>query len=357
MKILIVNIKIGLLIGFMLLLPAITARAQDEVKGGIISEDFAAKRPAQSRAPVTSVPNGKRAKPASGPASAGTKSKTKLNNPAKPTSGSATPGTKQKSKARYRVLRPRKKAPSSAASGSRVQKQEPAVLGITVWRLRADGKGDPSKDLIEEGSQVSSRLDAQKTERLATGTRLAPGEKIRLGIESISHSGFLYIVNREVYDGGTKGQARLIYPTLRTKNSGSFVQPGNLIFIPPAPRFFTVTPKKVSGRNTLGEEVIFVISPRELIDPDLLSEKALVMTDDQVLEWEQKWEKDFAVLDQIGGAGRSMTAAEHKAGQETGKDLVENYLTQDDELPQTLYRVLIDKGEPVLVKVLLEYRR
>lgn len=166
---------------------------------------------------------------------------------------------------------------------------EQSVIGLTVWRSRPTVKGDQTKELIEEEAADGSRQSVERTwERLAADTPLVPGEKLRLGIESVSHEGYLYIVNREKYADGTFGQANLIFPSLRTKNGENFVRPGNLTFIPPPPRFLRVEPKNSSGKKMLGEEVIFIISPVEIIDRSLFDVKPLQLTAEQVSGWENK---------------------------------------------------------------------
>ena len=50
----------------------------------------------------------------------------------------------------------------------------------------------------------------------------------------------------------------------------------------------------------------------------------------------------------VGGAGRTYTRAEKEAGAEG------RLLTQDDELPQTLFRVVAKPGSPLLVAVPLQ---
>lgn len=53
-----------------------------------------------------------------------------------------------------------------------------------------------------------------------------------------------------------------------------------------------------------------------------------------------------------GGAGKTWTKAEQEAGAYATRQL-----TQDDPGPQTIYRVAVKPGAPMLVKVGLRYSR
>src|ERR1041385_1065725 len=55
---------------------------------------------------------------------------------------------------------------------------EYASLGLTIWRLQADG----AKDLGQEGEE------AQTLEQVEANTQLAIGSRVRLGIETLAHN-------------------------------------------------------------------------------------------------------------------------------------------------------------------------
>ena len=103
-----------------------------------------------------------------------------------------------------------------------------AQVGVTIWRFRRATAADKTKELVEEE-------DAQPTEwsleRIAEGTLLAPGQKVRLGIESLSRDGYLYVIDREQYADGSFGDARLIFPTKRTPEGGNIVKAGRIVYI------------------------------------------------------------------------------------------------------------------------------
>ena len=60
-------------------------------------------------------------------------------------------------------------------------------------------------------------------ERIDTGAPLALGDRVRLTIES-PNGGFLYVIDREVYDDGTTSDPYLIFrPRVRVKATTPFV--------------------------------------------------------------------------------------------------------------------------------------
>ena len=104
-----------------------------------------------------------------------------------------------------------------------------ALVGITVWRLRPSKAGEASgqRALIQEEASGQEWTP----ERVAAGSPLAEGQKVRVSAES-GQEGYLYIIDRDEYADGTKGVPYLIFPTLRTRGGDNNVGPGMLIEIP-----------------------------------------------------------------------------------------------------------------------------
>src|SRR6478672_8020359 len=107
-----------------------------------------------------------------------------------------------------------------------------AQVGLTIWRFRPATAADKTKELVEEEDAPSTQWSL---ERISEGTLLVPGQKVRLGIESLSRDGYLYVIDREQYADGTFGDARLIFPGARTLEGGNRVKAGKIIYIPAAP--------------------------------------------------------------------------------------------------------------------------
>lgn len=252
-----------------------------------------------------------------------------------------------KTTTRKKVARPTSLYKASGLSAAAPPKGfEFAQVGVTAWRFRPATARDKTKELIEEdGNEAATEWTL---ERIAEGTTLQTGQRVRLAIESLSRSGYLYVIDREQYADGTFGDARLIFPTKRTRDGNNQVKAGQLIYIPPPPRFFRVKPGQ-SEKVPVAETLTVLVAPQPLIELSQLGDKALLLTREQVEGWEKQWGMQPTKFELSGGAGRTMTDKEQSAG----KDDTE--LNQDDPAPQTIYRVAIKPEAPLLVTVKLPY--
>jgi hypothetical protein len=225
-------------------------------------------------------------------------------------------------------------------------KMEDALLGLTVWKLRPAEKEGSASDETED-----------TLERIEADMPLKDGERIRLSVESLSHKGYLYVIDRELYSDGTYSSPKLIYPTLLTQNRNSLIRPGDLIFIPQGSRHFRVKSKQAE-KTQAAEVLTFIISPTPLIKLSDLQMKAIDIPLSQFEAWVDKWEPDTTTLmEEIDGAGKTITLVEQSVGQESAKDLTEqsNRLSPDDPTPQTIFRSRIKSGNPYLVNVSIKY--
>ena len=180
--------------------------------------------------------------------------------------------------------------------------------------------------------------------RVEVGMPLPLGERVRLSIES-PRTGYLYVFDREQYSDGTLGQPLLIFPTLRTRGGDNRVRAGLLVDIPAQddqPPYFTL---KSSHPGYVGE-LLTIIVTAEPIEGITIGRSPLSLTPKQVQEWEQAWGADVERFEMVGGAGASWTVEEQLASARGGRAL-----TQDEPAPQTIYRVAVRKGDPLLVNV------
>jgi hypothetical protein len=218
-------------------------------------------------------------------------------------------------------------------------------IGVTIWRLRAARPGDGGARILVQEAAATTEL---VPERVSSDSSLRAGDRVRVSIES-PDAGYLYVIDRERYRSGERGEPWLIFPTSRTRGGDNRVAAGKLIEIPgqaDQPNFFTLRP----GRHDESEEELTVLLTSAPLPGIALQASALKLTDGQVAEWEQRW--GSAAVDRFelsGGAGQVWTRAEQQAGAAT------RLLTQDDPPPQTVYRVAVKPGEPLLVKVRLRY--
>lgn len=218
-------------------------------------------------------------------------------------------------------------------------------FGVTIWRLRPARPGDSGARILVQEAAATTEL---VPERVSSDSSLRAGDRVRVSIES-PDAGYLYVIDRERYRSGDRGDPWLIFPTARTRGGDNRVTAGKLIDIPgqsDQPNFFTLRP----GRSDESEEELTVLLTASPLPSVALQKSAVKLTAGQVAEWENRW--GMAGVDRFeltGGAGKAWTRAEQQAGAAT------RLLTQDDPAPQTVYRVAARPGDPLLVKVHLRY--
>ena len=223
--------------------------------------------------------------------------------------------------------------------------KEFAQVGVTIWRFRPSTSADKTKELVEEEDAPPTQWSL---ERISEGTLLAPGQRVRLGIESLSRDGFLYVVNREQYADGAFGEARLIFPTRRTAEGGNRVKAGKIVYIPGAPRYFRIKPSQTS-KGHVAEVLTVLVSAKPLVDPAEFADGPWVIAPVRLTEWEKLWAVSPTKFEMEGGAGQTMTDKEQAAGVGSSE------LTQDEPVPQTIYRVTVKPEDTLLVTVPLRF--
>jgi hypothetical protein len=188
-------------------------------------------------------------------------------------------------------------------------------------------------------------------ERLPSNASLHIGERIRMTFES-PRAGYLYAIDREQFADGSLGEPVLIFPTTRTRNGDNQVAAGKLIEIPAQedqPNYFTLQQSQLSGTSQTGEVLTVIVTAKPL-EGIIIGPKALALTSEQLQQWEQQWGARTETFDLAGGAGKQWTRAEQEAGASGTRQL-----TQEDPEPQTIYRVAVKPGAPLLIKVGLHY--
>ena len=252
-----------------------------------------------------------------------------------------------KSPVKKSIVKPVKIAP---------KQMQDALLGLTVWKIRPASKDDAAKELLEEESGGKIQSSEYTLERLLTESPLNYGERIRLSVESLSHSGYLYVVEREQYSDGSFSNPKLIYPTIRSRYKATPVSAGTLVFVPEGNRNFRVTATQ-TAKKQIAEVLTIIVSPKPLIDQSMLQTKAIDIPLETMTGWLDKWEVETTLLEQIDGAGQTITLVEQAAGNDAAKGLTEeaSVLTQEDAVPQSIFRSKIKSGNPVLVNVYLNF--
>jgi hypothetical protein len=246
-----------------------------------------------------------------------------------------------KSKPRPRKDPYRVAAPPPAAAAAAAAATPGELVGVTVWRLRPSkaSDGGESRLLIQETGKQRTESIEWTPERVEAETPFAAGDRVRLSIES-PRAGYLYVVDRELYADGTTSDPFLIFPTQRMRGGDNAVRAGKVIELPDTSAF-KLTPQRADYR---GERLTILVTSdplpgvtvpadAERLDPAL------------VAQWETQWAAAAERLELVGGAGQAYTGSERDAAAQG------RLLTQDDGLPQTLYRVLSAPGSPVLISV------
>jgi hypothetical protein len=223
-----------------------------------------------------------------------------------------------------------------------------AQVGVTLWRFRPSTSGDKTKELVEE-EDGGSEPTQWSLERMEEGTPLAPGQKVRLSIESLSRDGYLYVINREEYADGSLGDARLIFPTKRTPEGANKVKAGKMVYIPGPPRYFRIKPSS-SPKGHVAEVLTVLVSSKPLIEPSQLSTTAITLPNEQVEAWEKQWATQPTKFEMEGGAGRVMTEKEQSAASADAAAL-----SQDDPVPQTIYRLAIKPEDALVIRLPLKF--
>jgi len=240
---------------------------------------------------------------------------------------------------------------TSSASASELRKAgspSEAILGVTLWRLRASQSTDNRGARILE--QKAEKNTEWVAERIEAGTSVNEGDRVRVSIESPS-AGYLYVIDREQNSDGSVGDAYVIFPTDRTRGGNNKVAGGRVIEFPAQednPPYFSVSR---SSANHVGELLIVLVSPQPL-DEIRIGPEPTKVASELVARWEREWGAKVDQFELEGGAGRAYTKEEKAAGGDGSR-----MLTQGDPLPQTVFRLDSKPGKPVLVKVLLRIAR
>ena len=217
---------------------------------------------------------------------------------------------------------------------------EIAQLGVTMWRLRLAGSADNGgRALIREKSK------GWLPERVEGETFFHEGDFVRISVES-PRSGYLYVIDRDLFADGTTGGAMLIYPWPGADNR---MAPGKLVDIPAQeddPSYFTA---RLTSPNQAGELLTFIVTSTPLDLP--ISDKPFQISNMQMSRWEKLWGIDSERFEMEGGAGEGWTIEEQQASMRTGS----RQLTREDPAPQTIYRVSTSDNKGMMVNVRLRY--
>jgi hypothetical protein len=256
-------------------------------------------------------------------------------------------------------FRPAATRPAPAAKTSRYKRTTPplpkndlapdslpeAVVGVTLWRLRPSKNSDDTRILVKKGGQNWT------PERVEADTKFSEGQALRLSVE-VPRTGYLYVIDREQYADGSYSAPYLIFPQNPASDENR-VTAGRVVEIPnqsDEQAYFEVKSVREKGQSPQTAEVLTVIvtpTPLKDLPKRAASDDSLLPLPKATVEiWEKEWGAQVERLELEDGMGRAYTPAEHAAGSKST-----NRLTQNDPLPQTIFRVALKPGKPLLVKL------
>ncbi|MBK8315722.1 MAG: hypothetical protein IPL01_17625 [Acidobacteria bacterium] len=262
------------------------------------------------------------------------------------------PGAAAPSAAKPRQDRYKRTSPALAKDKLPLDSTADNVVGITVWRLRPAKETDEARILVKK----SGKAVQWTPERVEAQTTFSEGQMLRLSIE-IPRTGWLYVIDRELYADGSMSDPYLIFPTNPASNENR-VSAGRVVEIPNQQDEQAYFEMKSLGRDggpaQVAEMLTMIITSSPIKDlPQRAAgdDSPILLSKSLVEKWEKEWAAEFEQLELEGGAGKSYTKAEQSVGSKPAKTL-----SQDDALPQTVFRVAMKSGKPLVVKLPLKIK-
>ena len=219
----------------------------------------------------------------------------------------------------------KKKAPIAKLPAAPVKG---TLVGVTVWSFRPSKPSDTReiRALIQEDSEELELTP----ERVAADQPLAEGQRLRIGIE-VSKAGYLYVIDRDGYEDGTRGAPFLIFPSRTIMGGNNKVGPGMLVEIPAASDKTPYFKMQRSRPNQTNEVLTILISPVPI--PGLAIAGRQQIDEKRLAEWEKQWRVQSYKLGDAKVQGQTYTLAEKQAASGAKP------LGHDDPLPQLMYRL------------------
>jgi hypothetical protein len=256
--------------------------------------------------------------------------------------------------------------PTPAMTTNPIETTEQASLGVTIWLLRSateikptqPGQPESSRGTQPQNTEEIARVLIRKkngqraemvAERVQANTPFSIGQQLRLSIE-VPRDGYLYVIDREQYADGTLSDPFLVFPSNPQSNENR-VTAGRIVELPNGDDVFEVAQFTDNGKKLTGEALTFLVSPRPLegLPKAQADGGPIQLSKAQVEAWENKWGAEVEQLELQNGVGKYRTRSEQQATTSANQKL-----TQDDPLPQTVFRVAAKPGNPFLVKLPLK---
>lgn len=230
-----------------------------------------------------------------------------------------------------------------------------AQIGLTFWRSR------PATSQDDRNVVARNTYDTQESVSERKDDAISNGEKIYFSVESLTDNflsnkgGYVYIINREQYSDGSYGRTRLIFPTQLTYGGNNLLKAGEPIILPRA----NGKPFEInrSSNKQIAETYTIIVSPWAFQLPEPLSDKAMILPDTLMADWESKYGGKMYRATLQKGIGKAQTLREQTVMSRETSDTTEP-LTQGETntLPQTVYKGAVKIGNPSMFTVALKFK-
>jgi len=183
-------------------------------------------------------------------------------------SGRNTKGNQSRSGVRSHIYT----ADKNFAVGPPPRAHEFVRIGLTIWRFSPGQCAIPN--CPPPTGATKGLFDTSAGTRVDDSVALSTGERVRLGLESLSHDGFVYVIDREQFADGTFGDPYLIFPTKSINNGKNYARPGLQVQLPRAEGCFCVKLRD-PRRVLVADNLIVIVSPQPLLTPENIGVKEI----------------------------------------------------------------------------------
>ena len=251
-------------------------------------------------------------------------------------------------KMQQRVTAP--KTGSARPQATVKETESESVLGMNLWHMRLADSSSPVKTRGLTHKKLDPTGKREWTpERVTLDEAIPEGELVCLSFES-ANPGYLYIIDRDVFQDGTKSAPTLRFPTKQIRGGDNLVGPGVLIQIPGPqddPPAFTV---ELIRKDQVGILVTLILSRKQLpeisVPPD-----AIQLNEALVSRYERDYGSGVQMVEDKSMANAVSTLAEKAAASDTAHPLGDK-----DPLPITLFHRATHPGQPMLASALIKVK-
>ena len=282
------------------------------------------------------------------------------------TSANANRNRRTKRRPTYRyvrrttAVRRRKTTKQTNQTTATTKTEKVSEIGITMWKLRPSRSSDNGYKLPV---LINNLREMWTVERIGLDSIFGAGDRVRLAIES-SALGYLYVIDSETYADGTFGEPFLIFPVSTGEDNS--VKPGLLVDIPDQTEdlpYFLINPRKA---NYTGELLTVIVSPKPLTNIKI-DENGKIKNLDDLIELEERSDAEIFSRNDTENKIYSQAEAEAACGSKARQRQLERQtekpcgvqtrqLTREEPLPQTIYRVKTQSGQPIVAFIQLSVK-